>query len=352
MGGIMVRDLCFEIIQKCPNECVFCSSNASYQEDTIISLEMFKEVIDHFMKFGGIYEVSLSGGEPFLHPDLYNMILYCKTLGIRTVLFTSGVRRNIRLNDFEMAMLDQKVEQRYWNWPIEERKKAVKWEHEINLRANQREFNAIYRDEMNYLKWAGVDKIVFDLQGSSAETYQGLMGTDHFDYVMTSIMRAHVAGLKTDVHFVPMKKNYLEFPKLLEMLNIAGADSLSILNFVPQGRGLENQESLMLSDEEMASFRKIFLASQDSFHGKIRIGIPLLGEDLHKCTAGFGKLVIKYDGTVLPCPAFKEYDIGKLRKIGIPVWNIYEDLDKICVYEGTRSKPLCKKLYQMDRSIC
>ena len=354
MGWIMVRDLCFEIIQKCPNECVFCSSNANYQKDIMVNMETFQKVIDYFMNLGGILEISLSGGEPFLHPDLYQMILYCKTLGIRTVLFTSGIRRNIRLSEFEMEFLNKKVEDYYRDkgWPIESWKKCVKWEQDCYKRANEQEFNAIYRDEMKYLKWVGLDKIVFDLQGASADTYRCLMGHNHFSYVMTSIMRAHIAGLKTDVHFVPMKKNYREFPELLEMLNIAQADNLSILNFVPQGRGEKNVDELILNDEELKEFQEIYLSSKDLFHGNIRIGIPLTGEDSHKCTAGLGKLVIRYDGTVLPCPAFKEYDLEKLRKLGIPVWNIYEDLSEIRVFEGTRSKPLCKRLYKMDRSIC
>lgn len=220
----MVKDLCFEIIQKCPNVCFFCSSNASYEKDTMIDFETFKRVIDYFMGQGGIEEISLSGGEPFLHPNLYDMILYCKTLGIRTVLFTSGVRRNIHLSEVEMNFLNQKVQNFYKNrgWPLEECQKAINWEMDCYKRANEAEFNSIYRDEMKYLKWIGLDKIVFDLQGGNSNTYQCLMGKNHFDLVMMSIMRAHVAGLYTDVHFVPMKDNYKEFPELLEMLDIAG----------------------------------------------------------------------------------------------------------------------------------
>ena len=349
----MVEDLCFEIIQKCPNECMFCSSNATYQKELMVDLDTFKQVIDRFMELGGIKEISLSGGEPFLHPNLYDMILYCKTLGIRTVLFTSGVRINIRLNEFEMSMLNKKVEDLYYGrgWPEEECQKAIRWEQGIYRRANSKEFNSIYRAEMEYLKWAGLDKIVFDLQGGNTDTYRCLMGRDHFDLVMTSIIRAHVVGLETDVHFVPMKSNYREFPDLLEMLNIAHADNLSILNFVPQGRGEIHAKELMLNDEEVKEFRKIYLKSKELFKGNIRVGIPLSGEDSHKCTAGLGKLVIRYDGTVLPCPAFKEFDLERLKNLGIPVWNIYQDLDKIKISNGTRCKPLCKRLYKMNRNI-
>ena len=92
----MVKDLCFEIIERCPNECKFCSSNSCISKDKIIKFDDFKRVIDYFMSEGGIEELSLSGGEPFLHPDLFKMVEYSKSLGIRTVIFTSGVKYRCR----------------------------------------------------------------------------------------------------------------------------------------------------------------------------------------------------------------------------------------------------------------
>ena len=88
-----LKDLCFEVIQACPNRCKFCSSNSSIEKSTIITFNQFKKTIDYFLSQGGIGEISISGGEPFLHPDIFNMIKYCKDKGIRTVVFTSGIKR-------------------------------------------------------------------------------------------------------------------------------------------------------------------------------------------------------------------------------------------------------------------
>ena len=74
----MLKDLCFEIIQTCPNKCKFCSSNSSKDKTTIITLEDFKKTVMYFITHGGIGEISISGGEPFLHPDLFEMIKFCK----------------------------------------------------------------------------------------------------------------------------------------------------------------------------------------------------------------------------------------------------------------------------------
>ena len=90
----MVKDLCFEVIEKCLNNCLFCSSNSNCNKKQIIEFKDFKRVIDYFMNTGGILELSISGGEPFLHPDILKMVEYSKSLGIRTVVFTSGVTRS------------------------------------------------------------------------------------------------------------------------------------------------------------------------------------------------------------------------------------------------------------------
>ena len=47
----------------------------------------------YFINQGGIEELSISGGEPFLHPDLFEMVKFCKSKGIRTVVFTSGIKK-------------------------------------------------------------------------------------------------------------------------------------------------------------------------------------------------------------------------------------------------------------------
>lgn len=58
----MLKDLCFEVIQTCPNKCKFCSSNSSQDKQTIITLEQFKKVVMHFIKQGGIEELSIGRG--------------------------------------------------------------------------------------------------------------------------------------------------------------------------------------------------------------------------------------------------------------------------------------------------
>jgi len=348
----LIKDLCFEIIETCPNNCMFCSSNSSILKTNIIELDKFKTTIDFLCEKYGVEEISLSGGEPLLHPDLFEIIKYCKDKNIRVVLFTSGIKRRNKISLEEEKKVKENIKQKYKKYlkeglEVESYNKIINKEISIFDYYNNQEFSELTKEDLKRLEYTGLDKIVFDFQAWDEVLYNKLMGTkNYFDYVKISMIRASLTNLKTDAHFIPNKINYKELPDIIEMLNIANFNCLSILSFVPQGRGLTNNSALALNEEEMIEFINLYNKNKDYFNGKIRLGIPLLKEDTHLCNAGMSKLVIKFDGTVLPCPAFKEIDIDILQKNKIKVCNIYHDLDKIKVYSGTRKKPLCKELYK------
>lgn len=347
----MVKDLCFEIIEACPNECKFCSSNSCINKKQIISFNDFKRVIDYFISQGGIEELSLSGGEPFLHPDILKMVEYAKSFGIRTVIFTSGIKKSIPPNEELIKLLEDEM-----NHALNEIEQYEPWNDRLknnikkyyNLIITPSTFSYITKDELRILKNIGLDKIVFDYQAYEHETDEYLMGRDRQKHIclLDSLMNASIVGLETDVHFIPMKPNYKEITDILEMLEIAKIDNISILNFVPQGRGLKNKTDLMLNNEEMEEFMKILSKSKKLYSGKIRIGIPLMDSSAHRCNAGLEKLDIKFDGTILPCPAFKELDIETMKKYGIKCYNIYENLEEVKTPGGKRVEPLCKKVYK------
>ena len=347
----MVKDLCFEIIEACPNNCMFCSSDSNCNKKQIVAFDAFKKTIDHFIATGGIEELSLSGGEPFLHPELMKMVAYAKSLGIRTVIFTSGVTKGKPLSEEEREMLLKEKQERL--------KEIDESEDEFLRRRVSRfydsflepqEVGALPKEQLEDLKEVGLDKIVFDYQAYEDETDHFLMGRKEKNRqaLLDSLIKASLIGLEVDVHFVPMKPNYREIQDILEMLEIAEIRNISILNFLPQGRGKLHEKELQLSEEEKQEFFQILESS--SFKGNIRIGISLQEEQTHKCNAGLEKLDIRYDGTVLPCPAFKDITEEECRKYGIPLPNIYTNLEDVHIPgKGTRVKPLCKQIYAERR---
>ena len=215
-----------------------------------------------------------------------------------------------------------------------------------------RQFTGITKQEFERLRKLGLDKIVFDWQAFEETTDNELMGRRGLiTCLMDSIIRASRTGLNVDVHFIPMKPNYKQFPDIIECLEISGVKNISVLNFVPQGRGRYNKEELMLNEEELKEFSKILKTEKENYSGNIRIGIPLNGKISHLCTAGTEKLDIKYDGTILPCPAFKEISEETMEKYGIKLHSIYEDLEKVVVHNGKRNVPLCKQVYGFNGDL-
>lgn len=352
IGDNMVKDLCFEIIEACPNNCKFCSSNSCITKERIISFDDFKRVIDYFMSTGGIEELSLSGGEPFLHPDLLRMVEYAKRYDIRTVIFTSGVAKLTKLSSkqkeyyiSEMNKYLKDVEEREpWNERLKNNIKRY-YNHFIN----PNEYSCLTKDILNKLKLLGLDKIVFDFQAYESDTDKYIMGRDDNKRMalLDSLINASSIGLDIDVHFVPMKPNFKEIIDVLELLEIAHIKNISLLNFVPQGRGRINQDELLLDEHEKEEFFALIAQSKKYYSGNIRIGIPLQGESTHKCNAGLEKIDIKFDGTILPCPAFKELTKEECKKYNIKLYSIYEDLESFNIPgKGTRVVPLCQKVYQ------
>lgn len=351
----MLKDLCFEVIQTCPNKCKFCSSNSSQDKKTIIHLEQFKRTVMHFINQGGIEEISISGGEPFLHPDLFEMVKFSKENGIRTVVFTSGIKRADEMSEEMIEYIKnkcrsdlQKIEEHEpWN---ERLKRNVMVYYNRLLKPGT--FTAITRQECEKLKELGLDKIVFDWQALDSDIDNNLMGRNGLNtYLMDSLIRARASGLDVDVHFIPMKPNYREFSDIIECLEMANIRNISVLNFVPQGRENENKQELMLNEEELKEFSEILKNEKEHFSGNIRIGIPLNGKISHLCTAGTEKLDIKYDGTILPCPAFKEISVETMEKYGIKLHSIYDDLEKVVVHSGKRKIPLCRQVYGFNGDL-
>lgn len=320
----MINDLCFEIIQKCPNNCIFCSSNSNYKKENIVDISTFKRTINFFFDNGGIKEISLSGGEPLLHPDILEIIEFCKQKNIFVTLYTSG----IMLNNLDVSSMN------FDNEYIEN----------IILSKARQKFSSIPLKLFDQLKNIGLDKVVFDMQAAEVDEYNFLMGTkNNFVNLLDSLLHATKSGLQTSIHFVPNKINIAQFEDVYELAILAGINEVRLLKFVPQGRGKNNKENLQLTQEELEIF--INRCKQIKSAGtKLKIGIPLQDDNNHLCSAGFDKLVIRYDGIVLPCPAFKDVDEKWLEKKGFKKINIYENLEDFRFFNGIRKIPLCNQI--------
>ena len=81
------------LTQKCIRSCPYCFARKHMHEappEDILKWEDLIYIVD-FFQAGGDTNISLLGGEPFLHPDIVDYILYIIHRGLHVTIFTSGV---------------------------------------------------------------------------------------------------------------------------------------------------------------------------------------------------------------------------------------------------------------------
>lgn len=278
----MLNEISIEIIRKCPNRCLHCSSYSTEKCSEFISFPKFKEIIVGAKKLG-LRTVCFSGGEPFLHPNIVEMVEFVDNLGLSSYIYTSGIWMK---EDKDRCAIPEKI--------------IKKISHKVT-------------------------KIIFNIEAAEEKVYDKVMGTQgNFSFLKESILCAVKNGVVVEGHFVPMKINKDQIESTLRLCKELGVSKLSFLRLVIHGRAKENKEFLMLSDEELEDVKHCLLNFYKQHLYSIRIGVPLLGETQENfCEAANGKLNIRYDGLVFPCEVFKNNEVYVLAKE--TPGNIFED---------------------------
>lgn len=278
----MLSEISIEILQRCPNRCIYCSSHSNPQATHIIPFEIIKNVIDD-AKSLGCKTVCLSGGEPFLHPHILNIISYIAKLQLTCYVYTSGI-----------YMKDEV----YSSLPNE------------------------YIEAMRGM----VDKVIFNVEADSSALYDQIMGTDvgGFDMMKKSINDCVSSGLVVETHVVPMQVNFKHLKSIFEMCYQLGVSKVSILRLVLQGRALENLSLVKLTGEDSWEVTKLIKALKEAYKGKVRIGLPYSDSNCRiYCKAASDKINVRYDGNVYPCEVFKDDLLNA--KLGCEPDNIWKD---------------------------
>lgn len=259
----MLNDVSLEIIQRCLNNCIHCSSNSCSNSKAILDLTLIKTVIDDVVLMGA-KRLCLSGGEPFLHPDLPDIVQYAVSKGLIVDIYSSGI---------------------------------------VGEAGNE---HSIASKVLNMCKVAGLNRIMFNLQATQANIYDAIMNTNNnFEKVIESIEMTQNCGIETEIHFVPMKQNYKQICDIVELAKQLGVCQVSFLKLVPHGRAKLNEDKIMLDFEELKCVQEM-LYDMVAKGEKIRIGLPLLHPEFdNNCHAVKEKLYIKFDGSVFGCEAFK-----------------------------------------------
>ncbi len=278
----MLNEVSVEITRTCANNCIHCSSMSNDRCLETLSFTKFKEIVTD-AKALGARTICFSGGEPFLHNNIVEMIKYVSSLNMQSYVYTGGI------------VFDD-----------EKRRSSINKKILLSI--------ADY-----------VTKIIFNIEAAKEETYDCIMGTKGcFPLLLKSIEETVGCSIVAEAHFVPMRINIDEINDVVRLCTNYSISKLSFLRLVLHGRAKINRKQIELSMENYDSVRNTLKLLREQAKIDIRIGLPLdFKSSCVQCEAACGKLNISYDGTVFPCEVFKNDEPGIVQNGRSPA-NIHE----------------------------
>ena len=256
-------EVTIELTQRCPNECIYCSSLSCIDAEETLSYDTVCQIVDDAVLLGA-KQINLSGGEPFLRDDITAIVDYVHAKGLSVRLYSSGIY----------------YAEKYQAIPDELLRPIV----------------------------GKVDYLIINYESSDPDIYANIMGTNsqNLKQVNESIRKAVGFGINVEAHIVPMKCNFKQIPDTLKNLYAMGVSNVSLLRLVPQGRVENHKEMVILSEDEQKELKNIALSMSELYGDKLRLGKPFRTGTYTSCKTGTVRLAVRYDGFVFPCGAFKD----------------------------------------------
>lgn len=299
-------DITLEITRKCPLNCLFCSSNGGMPHPRELNLSEWFEVIDQSISLGAS-SFLISGGEPFSSPFLREICQHISNNDVNLTVYTCG---NI-IKDGQLSPLE--------------------------------------KTDLEFLLGLKSANLVFNVQGANSNIHEKVTNVKgSFENVMSSISSSVECGLRPEIHFVPISINYKVLPDVVSLSKDLDVKKVSVLRFVPQGRGKENEPKIKLGEDNVMELRDIISNFCES--GFVRIGSPFSPFGVHKkndCTAGQNRMTIRFDGKVVPCEAMKflaeDFQDNDVRKTTIKkIWCQSELFTQIRAIQSSDLTSECK----------
>ncbi len=259
-----LKEIKIEVTHRCPLACVHCSSDAT----PVCNREMEEADCLRVLAEAAamcVETVAFSGGEPLIWAPINRCLAGASEAGLQVSVYTCG------------------------NFP---------------------EQGAVMRS----LKTCGVRKVMFSLFGAREVIHERITRiTGSFGLTLAAISAARDAGLACEIHFVPITDNYQELAGIAEIAMQSGAERVSVLRFVPQGRGHLIKKHALSRLQNLQLKRAIEELRRNGV--EVRTGSPynfLLLNDQPECSSAIDRLIIGPSLNVYPCDAFKQVEAEEL----------------------------------------
>ncbi len=272
----------WHLTERCNLRCSHC-----YQEERK-SVEMsFDEIKDGICEVSEMlkawkdaYGISFSssfnvtGGEPFLHPDIFEILEEMRRKGFEVYLLSNGVLIN--------------------------------------------------REKARVLSWLGVRGVQVSVEGPE-EIHETIRGRGSFSACLRGIGHLLDAGIPVNLNVTLSSINAGHFEDMITLSSSLGVQSLGFSRLVPSGRGAGLLNSMLKKEEVKNLYKTIFSSKENGL--TLVTGDPVASQmsclddpsdsgsiPTGGCAAGVSGFTILPDGTLVPC-----------RRLPIPIGNVRRD---------------------------
>ena len=305
--------IAWETTRRCNLKCVHCRSSSELEAKghPDFSFDEAKRVLDDIASYASPVVV-LSGGEPLLRPDIFDIAKYGGGKGLRMCLATNGTL-------VTEAIADK-------------------------------------------IKEADIKMVSMSLDGSTAAVHDNFRNVPGaFDGTLNAMRIFREKGIKFLINSSFTKRNQEEIPKLYKLAKELGATAWYMFMIVPTGRGEEIMNELISKEdyEELLKWHYEIEKKEDemlirptcapSYYRVVLQQKKEQGDDYQRrtlqfstggskgCLAGQLIVLIDVDGEVLPCSYFP-VAAGNIRKQSFKdIWEnskLFKDLRDFKAYKG------------------
>ncbi|HJO95567.1 MAG TPA: radical SAM protein [Victivallales bacterium] len=202
--GIKKPVVVWNMTKQCNLYCAHCYADASLNKKSSdeLTTEEGKKFIDSLAAFN-IPVLLFSGGEPFVRKDIFELIEYTKSSGIRPTISTNG------------TLIDKTCAEK--------------------------------------LKQLGITYVGISLDGRP-ETHNKLRGIKNsFEKAMEGIRNCTDAGVRVGLRYTMHRNNYMDVPYILDLMEAEEIPRICFYHLVCSGRGKS------IKDEELSVKNKRYL---------------------------------------------------------------------------------------------
>jgi radical SAM protein with 4Fe4S-binding SPASM domain len=285
----------WDVTNACNLRCRHCYASAGERKKNELTLEEAKDIIDDLSRLGTVL-IALSGGEPLVRKDIYEIIHYIKNKNIELFVNSNG------------TLITKAVAKR--------------------------------------LRDAGVRHLEVSIDGLE-ETHDSIRGKGSFKRAVKGFENSRDAGIETGILTTVFKRNYKETEDLIKYFYDLGSVGIGFLRFKPVGRGEEHHEWELTPNERKKFLEVVYrmkVKMRNDFHIKAETPVSILvamktpeimkehpyaTELARGCPGGIISCHIRYNGDVSSC-AQMGLVAGNVRKNSIgDLWNNSELFKKL-----------------------